>query len=151
MEGLGEDASGILSALYITATSFVVGLTSKAVLDMPIGKSKSDDETHFKVKDIVAFIFPEVRKSFQNIIRSKERTYFDHTSQGIRLDDVKEIARVAYDWLKDKIDWQSEEKQRELDVLMNGLRLITDRYEALRYLYRNLGREEFEYAFGLRK
>jgi len=147
MQGQTGQSSEIHSVFYVLLTSVIVGLSSKGMMDMPIAKARSEDETHFKVKDIVAFIFPEVKKSFRNIIRSNEIAYFDKRIQDIQQQNVKLIAKKVYDWLHGKLGWETEEKQRELDLMMTSLNKMTDGYEALRYLFRNLGREEFEYVF----
>ncbi|MEQ8415325.1 MAG: hypothetical protein RIB71_12695 [Imperialibacter sp.] len=138
--------AGIATFGAVMMTSLLIGFTSKGFLDMPISKYTKSAENHIKVSDLLAFIFPNVRQSFTNEIRSRELNYFNEIISAMEQQaDVREIARLAYLYLRDNLDWKSEEKQRQLDIMMTEMSAMKSVNEALQYLYRNVGRDTFNH------
>lgn len=144
-----DDQANALNGSYLSIilSSFVIGLSSKAILDLPIAKSNNPNETHFKVRDIITFFLPESTTTFNNVIASKQSKYLQTYILKYNNPSVKDLAKRTYDFLDAHPSYQSEDGQRKIDIIMKDLAEMTNSESALRYLYRNLGRETFGSAF----
>jgi len=145
-DGQLSQVTSDLGFISVLISSFIIGLSSKAILDLPIAKSKDPEQIHFTVKDILAFIFPDVTKSFNNEIAVNQMKYLQGFIEKYQNPSVQDIAKKIYNYLDAHPDYQQDDGQRKIDIIMTELSQKQDSTEALRYLYRNLGRGIFSSA-----
>jgi len=136
------------SWLFVLISSFLIGMSSKAILDLPLRPSKKANEAVTTIGDVIHFIIPEPSRTFKNIIAKKQMLYLQQFVKAANTLSVPSLAKRVYDFLASHPDYQGEDGKRKIDLVMQELGQCENPEYALKYLYRELGRDKFKAIMG---